>query len=68
LPLKIHAGCHAVALATFAAAILGEWPWLAEIGAIVGLVGAAAFAWFVASLIFRMAHPLSRGEPQAARC
>jgi hypothetical protein len=45
-PLKLHALCHGLALASVATAIALDVAWLARAGAAVGLLGALAFAWF----------------------
>ncbi len=52
--LKLHAGCHALALAVLAAAIVLDNATLVRIGSAVGLIGAAAFAWFTVDVIRRM--------------
>jgi hypothetical protein len=54
-PLHVHAGCHAVALAVLAAAILLDAGWVARVAAAIGLVGALAFAWFTANVVWRVA-------------
>ncbi len=53
-PLKIHAVCHALALAGIAVAIVTDNAAIARAGSAVGLVGAIAFAWFTADVIRRM--------------
>ena len=52
--LKLHAACHALALAVLAAAILLDNGAVARVGGIIGLAGALAFAWFTADVIRRM--------------
>jgi hypothetical protein len=52
--LKLHAACHALALAVLAAAILADNGTVARVGGIIGLAGALAFAWFTADVIRRM--------------
>ncbi len=52
--LRLHASCHAVALAILAAAILLDNASIARVGSAIGLVGAIAFAWFTASVIRRI--------------
>ena len=52
--LKIHATCHALALAVLAAAILLDDATVARLGGAIGLVGAIAFAWFTADVIRRI--------------
>ena len=53
-PLKLHAVCHALALAGLAVAIVTDNAVIARAGSAVGLVGAIAFAWFTADVIRRM--------------
>jgi hypothetical protein len=52
--LKLHATCHALALAALAVAILLDNAMIARVGSAIGLVGAIAFAWFTADIIRRM--------------
>jgi hypothetical protein len=52
--LRLHAVCHALALATLAAAIIFDDAMVARVGASIGLIGAMAFAWFTADVIRRM--------------
>ncbi len=52
--LKLHALCHALALAGLAVAIVTDNAVIARAGSAVGLVGAIAFAWFAADVIRRM--------------
>jgi hypothetical protein len=54
IPLKLHAGCHALAIAGFAVAIVTDNAVIARAGSAVGLAGAIAFAWFTADVIRRM--------------
>ena len=53
-PLAIHLACHLAALAGLALAIVTASPWLAQLAAATGTVGAAAFASFFAVLVRRM--------------
>ncbi len=53
-PLKAHAVCHGIALAVVTTAIAGGYPELFRLGAGIGLVGAAAFAWFCADVMRRL--------------
>ncbi len=53
-PLKLHAVCHALALAAIAVAIVTDNAMIARAGSAAGLVGAIAFAWFTADVIRRM--------------
>ncbi len=53
-PLKLHAVCHAFALAGLALAIVTDNAVIARAGSAVGLVGAIAFGWFTADVIRRM--------------
>jgi hypothetical protein len=52
--LKLHAVCHALALTGLAFAIVTDNAVIARAGSAVGLVGAIAFAWFTADVIWRM--------------
>ena len=52
--LKLHATCHALALAVLAVAIFLDDATVARAGSVIGLVGAIAFAWFTADVIRRM--------------
>jgi hypothetical protein len=52
--LKLHAVCHATALAVLAVAIILDDAMVARVGSAIGLVGAIAFAWFTADIIRRM--------------
>jgi hypothetical protein len=52
--LKLHAVCHAAALAVLAVAIILDDATVARIGSAIGLLGAIAFAWFTADIIRRM--------------
>jgi hypothetical protein len=54
--LKVHAMCHALALAGLVAAIIADNATLARLGSTIGLIGAVAFAWFTADVIRRMAQ------------
>jgi len=49
-PLKIHALCHAVALALCLAGITLDMPQIVRLGAVIGCAGAFAFAWFTYSV------------------
>ena len=53
-PLKIHAVCHALAVAGLAIAIVADNGLIARASSAVGLIGAIAFAWFTGSVIRRM--------------
>ena len=53
-PLKLHAACHGVALILIAIAMAANIAELVAIGAAVGLIGAAAFAWFTAAVTRRL--------------
>jgi hypothetical protein len=52
-PLQLHAVCHGIALAVLSLAIAADSTWLARVGSAIGLVGAAAFAWFTAVITRR---------------
>jgi len=53
-PLKVHAACHAIALALIAIAIATDIVPMMVAGAVVGLAGALAFAWFTADVLRRV--------------
>ncbi len=53
-PLKLHAGCHALAFAGLAVAITLDNAMLARTASAVGLLGAVAFAWFTGSVVRRL--------------
>jgi hypothetical protein len=53
--LTLHAICHGLAVALIAFAIAIDATMLVRTGAILGLIGAAAFAWFVAGVVRRLA-------------
>jgi hypothetical protein len=50
-PLRVHAICHVLALAGLAVAIAADSSWLFRVGSAIGLVGAAAFAWFIGDVV-----------------
>lgn len=52
--LKLHAACHALAVAGLAVAIVTDNAVIARAGSSVGLIGAIAFAWFTAAVMRRM--------------
>ena len=53
-PLKLHAGCHGLALVAISVAIAADFAPLMTAGALIGLAGALAFAWFTADVTRRM--------------
>ena len=53
-PLKIHAVCHALAVAGLAFAIITNNGVVARASSAVGLIGAIAFAWFTGYIIRRI--------------
>jgi hypothetical protein len=53
-PLAIHRCCHFVAVATVALGIALAAPGVVLAGAVLGTVGAAAFAWFAFTVFSRM--------------
>jgi hypothetical protein len=55
-PLKVHAACHGTAVTIVAAAIALDMDALARVGGAIGLVGAAAFAWFAGAITWRVAR------------
>ncbi len=62
-PLKIHFVCHLAAQATLVLSVLADSPALARLGALLGVLGAAAFGLFFHTLCVRMRD----GAPQGAR-
>ncbi len=56
-PLKIHAGCHVLALAVLAGAIAINSSELLRVGAAIGLAGASAFTWFCGAVMIRLVRP-----------
>lgn len=56
-PLAVHFACHLIALALLAVAVVFDSGWLLVLAALVGAVGAVAFATFYAILLRRMATP-----------
>jgi hypothetical protein len=55
-PLRLHAACHFGALALIALAIAIDAAMLLRIGAVIGLAGACAFAWFTGRLTWNLAR------------
>jgi hypothetical protein len=53
-PLKLHAACHGLALILMAAAIVANSILLAQVGCVIGFVGALAFAAFAADVLRRI--------------
>jgi hypothetical protein len=65
-PLSIHFVCHLAALALLALAVVTGSERVASAGALVGSVGAAAFAGFFLIVLRRMSAPdLKAGRRQA---
>lgn len=58
MPLKVHAGCHFMALALIALAIVLDNVGLLRAGAAIGFIGALAFALFTAQIVWRVAQPV----------
>ena len=54
--LAIHFWCHLTALSGLAGAIALDSAWLATAAAAVGAAGAAAFCWFAAMVLVRLAQ------------
>lgn len=52
--LKLHAVCHGLAFTVLAMAILFDNATAARLGSAIGLIGALAFAWFTADVIWRI--------------
>jgi hypothetical protein len=66
-PLAIHFVCHLAALALLALAVVTGSEKVASVGALVGCVGAAAFACFFLIVLTRMSAPdLKVGRRQAS--
>lgn len=63
-PLALHFGCHLAALALLTLAVLLDSPLLARLGALTGLVGAGAYAWFFATVL-RRTWPTGSASPGA---
>lgn len=61
-PLKLHAVAHAAALTLIAAAIAFDQPLAARLGALMGLIGALAFASFAGGVIWRVARGAAEQE------
>jgi hypothetical protein len=53
-PLAIHAVCHFAALAMCSTGIVLDAPLIIKFGAILGLVGAIAFAFFIGFVVHRL--------------
>jgi hypothetical protein len=53
-PLKLHAGCHALAFVLLALSISTDTIVLTRAGSVVGLLGALAFAWFTLDVMRRV--------------
>jgi hypothetical protein len=60
LPLKIHAACHALAILLLAGGIIGQDVTMVRLGALLGLIGALAFAVFLATVLIRLAAHVRR--------
>ena len=58
-PLSVHLFCHCAAIALLAAGIIMALPMLIKAGAILGLGGALAFAWFYALAMLRFRRALA---------
>jgi len=63
--LRLHAGCHLAALALLAVAILLDSAPVVRAAALIGLLGAIAFAWFAIEVTRRMA--VAASAPAAAK-
>ena len=50
-PLRVHAACHAIALALVAVALAMDMLPVMVVGAAVGLAGALSFAWFTTGVL-----------------
>ncbi|MCP5088703.1 MAG: hypothetical protein GY952_18080 [Rhodobacteraceae bacterium] len=56
-PLKVHAICHFAALAACVGGLLLNLTLLLQIGAILGLIGAIAFAVFAVNVVLKLKRP-----------
>jgi hypothetical protein len=65
-PLALHFACHLVALALLSLAVIADSAVAAQLGALVGTVGAVAFASFFVIAMRRMASPAPVTNPRAA--
>lgn len=67
-PLTVHRWCHCAALVLVAAGIMLSWLPLIRLGAMVGGVGAVAFACFAATVLLRTrSYLVVTGAPQERR-
>jgi hypothetical protein len=64
--LSIHFACHLAALGLLALGIVADSAWVVRLAAVVGTLGAAAFALFFANVLRRMSGPLASAAPRAA--
>ena len=65
--LDLHFYCHCVAMPLLLLALVLAQPWLVRLGAVVGLVGAGAFAWFFATAWQRMRNMMAaKAQPALA--
>ena len=62
--MTLHAACHLAAIALVGAGILLDSGWTVRAGAIIGLVGALAFAWFGWQVVSRMTRRKASGRAE----
>jgi hypothetical protein len=62
--LALHRLCHFAALAALVAGVLLALPWAIRTAAAIGLIGAAAFAWFAATVALRARRHIDASRPQ----
>ncbi len=62
--MTIHAICHLAAVALIAMGILLDSGWTVRAGAIIGLAGALAFAWFSWQVVSRMMRRKASGSTE----
>src|SRR5690606_24869113 len=65
-PLAVHFWCHLAALLLLALAVVFERAWIAQLAALAGMVGAAAFGVFFVILLLRMRQPPAPREVRDA--
>lgn len=66
-PLRLHRYCHGAAVLVIGVGIVANSPWLVRAGALVGCVGAFAFAYFAATVRSRYRDHLTAAPARNAR-
>jgi hypothetical protein len=59
--LNLHAGFHCLAIIGIAVAIGFDNEIVMQVASAIGLVGATAYAWFIASVMWRLFKPSTAG-------